>query len=473
MQKSTVILFLKRLSKRDWREFRKFVRSPFYNQREDILNLFDYLDISLNSLSFSVLDRKTVFSKVYPNENYDDKKLRHSNSVLLRLLKRYLSTAEFEKDSLQQQQYLYKSLREKDLDIFSEKELISANNFLENSSFRNSDFYFQKYQLGMDGAIFTMAKKRSGKMNFQSTADQLTISYISSLLRLSCNIQSHRTMSSQEYDLKLLPEILTLVESREHLKVPAVILYYHCYKAIEDLDQGNFERSEINFEQLKESINLHWRLFPASEIRGIYLFAINYCIKRMNRGERQFIRTAFELFRDGLKNKTLLEEGILSSFTYKNITRLGIALSENQWVEQFLEDYKKYLYPRERENTWRYNLAYFYFQQQKYTEAMQLLLQVDFKDVLNNLDARRMLLKSYFELNEFNALSSLLESFARYIRRQKEIGYHKENNLNLIRIVKKIIEHGVLNKKVSAQFKEEIEETTRIAEREWLLEKVS
>ena len=34
---------------------------------------------------------------------------------------------------------------------------------------------------------------------------------------------------------------------------------------------------------------------------------------------------------------------------------------------------------------------------------MQLLLQVEFKDTFNNLDARRMLLKSYFELGEYNA----------------------------------------------------------------------
>lgn len=51
---------------------------------------------------------------------------------------------------------------------------------------------------------------------------------------------------------------------------------------------------------------------------------------------------------------------------------------------------------------------------------MQSLLQVAFKDVLNNLDARRMLLKSYFELGEYNALDSLLDSFSRYIHRQNE-----------------------------------------------------
>ena len=149
-----------------------------------------------------------------------------------------------------------------------------------------------------------------------------------------------------------------------------------------------------------------------------------------------------------------------------------MALLENDWVENFLATYKKYLRPRERDNTWRYNLAFFYFQQQKYKQAMQLLLQVKFKDVLNNLDARRILLKSYFELGEFTALESLLESFSRYIHRQKDIGYHRENYLNMVRFVKKMIHNRLEDKKIVQQLIKEIEATNGLAEREWLLEKL-
>ncbi len=474
MQKSNLIVYFKRLSKRDWREFRKFVRSPYFNQRKDILLLFQYLETALASLKPEMLNRKRVFKHVFPNEAFDEKKLRHTTSFLLKILKKYLSQAEFENDPVQTQQYLCQSLRKKGLEVFFEKELILAQNLIEKEPFRDSKFYFQKHQLGLEEAVFTMPQRRSGKMKFQSIADQLTISYISSILRLSCNIQSHQTMSGQIYDLKLLPEVLALVKSGEYLEVPAVALYYRCYNSIESLENATIEKSEQNFQLLKVLINKHWTLFPSSEIRDIYLFAVNYCIKRLNAGDRSFIREAFELYRSGLKNETLLEDGVLSSFTYKNITRLGMALLENEWVEQFLEEYKKYLNPRERENAWRYNLAFFYFQQQEYKRAMQLLLFVEFKDVLNNLDARRMLLKSYFELGEYNALDSLLDSFSRYIHRQKDqMGYHRENYINLIRFVKKIIHNGEKDKTVLLELKKEIIATSRLADREWLLEKLT
>ena len=480
MQKSNVVVFLKQLSKRDWREFRKFVRSPYFNQREDVIQLFDYLDEVFSKFSPVALHREQVYNKVYPQESFDEKKLRSTAFSLLKILKRYLVQSELETDAIQSQQYLCKALRRKGLEVFFEKEITNTRNVLEKKTYRDSKFYYQKYQMGMEEALHTMPQRRSGEMNFQTNAELLNISYISSLLRLSCNIQSHKTMSGQVYDLELLPEVLAKIETGAYVNVPAVNLYFHCYKSIEGIENLSVEQqknnsltsSEIHFQQLKKLMEEHWKLFPSSEIRDIYLFAINYCIKRLNAGERKYIREAFELFRSGLENETLLEEGILSSFSYKNITRLGMSLLENTWVEQFLEKYKSYLHPRERENTWRYNTAFFYFQQQKYKPAMQLLLQVEFKDRLNNLEARRILLKSYFELGEYNALDSLLDSFARYIHRQKEMGYHREMYLNFIRLVKKIIHSRMEDSKVVQQLRKEIEGISDLVERKWLLEKI-
>ncbi len=471
MKKSNLIVYLKQLSKRDWREFRKFVRSPYYNQREDVLLLFDYIDRAMGEVKPQMLTREQVFKVVYPTLAFDDKKLRQVNSCLLQILKRYLAQAEWEADGVSVKQYLCESLRKKGLEVFFEKELSNARNLLKKEPFQDRHFYFQKYKIGIEDVNFTLPQRKSEDTNFYSIVGHLNIFYISEILRLACAMQSNKTISGQEQELKFLPQILAFLETGEYLKEPVVGLYYFSYKAQEELGNGNIVESEKNFQALKNGINKNWQSLPPAEIRDLYLVAINYCIKRLNTGDREFIREAFELFRSALKNETLLDKGVFSSFTYKNITRLGMALAENDWVEQFLENYKKNLHPRERENTWRYNLAFFYFQQEKYRSAMQLLVQVDFKDVLNNLDARRMLLKSYFELGEYAALDSLLDSFTRYLQRQKEMGYHRENYFNLIRFVKRIIHRRGKEKETLVHLQEEIKTATHLAEREWLLEK--
>ena len=472
MQKSNLIAILKRLDKRDWRGFRKFVRSPYFNQREDVLRLFEYLDEAIKFLPPMALHREKVFSKTYPKEIFEEKKLRHTTSALLKVLKKYFVIAELETDTIQTQQYLCKSFRKKGLEVFFEKEVAQGKSLLGKEIFRDSKFYYKKYELGVEESAFNVAQRREETKNLQPTTDDLTISFIANLLRLSCEIQSLQNLSEQSYDLKLLPQVLELVASGIYDNTPTVVLYFHCYNAIKFLYNNEITKSEIHFQALKKLLQEHWQILSPSEIRNIYLYAINYCIKRLNSGERQFIREAFELYRAGLENETLLEEGKLSSYTYKNITSLGIALLENDWVENFLEEYKKFLHPRERENNWRFNLAYYFFKQEKYTEAMKLLVRVEFKDSLNNFDARRILLKCYFELGEYNALESLLDSFSRYIQRQKDIGYHRENYLNMVRFVKKIMNSRLEDKKVVQQLVKEIEMTSGLAEREWLLEKL-
>jgi hypothetical protein len=65
-------------------------------------------------------------------------------------------------------------------------------------------------------------------------------------------------------------------------------------------------------------------------------------------------------------------------------------------------------------------------------------------------------------------LASLLDSFAVFIRRQKDLGYHRESYLNLIKFTKKLAKKGL-----NPQLAEAIRQTAAVAEREWLLEKAT
>ncbi len=472
MRNSTLIFTYKRLSKQEIGAFRKFLGSPYFNKRTDIILLNSYVESKMATVQDFKIDRVEAYKYVYDSAPFDDKKLRHSISVLLQLLKKFLVLRELEADTFQSQKYLCEAYRSKGLNGLLEKELKKTHSLIDSSITRDSNFYLQKYQLWTESLEINTPKNRAQAKQFSADVDQLSIAYVSNILHLSCNIQSLQTMSKKVDELNLLPEVLATVEKGEYQNIPAVSIYYHCYRAFEFLEKNINEKSELHFHAYKGLIIAHWRLFSNREIKDIYLLAINYCIKRLNSGERNFIQEAFELFQSGLENECLLENGMLSNFTYKNITRLGIALGEKEWVENFLSDYKMKLHPADRDDAWRYNQAFVHFESEQYEAAMKLLILVDFKDVLNNLDARRMLLKSYFELGEYDALDSLLDSFTRYIQRQKDLGYHKENYLNLIKFTKRIIHLDWKNKIAKTSLVKEIEKTIQLAERQWLLDKI-
>jgi hypothetical protein len=178
------------------------------------------------------------------------------------------------------------------------------------------------------------------------------------------------------------------------------------------------------------------------------------------------------LYKTGLERDILLENGELSRFTYNNVLLSAIALQEWDWALDFLEQQRPKLSLRERENAYRYNLAVYWFRRPDFDKVMEILRSVEFRDPLYNLDARRMLLRIYFEKAEWLALDSHLESFEMYLNRHRNIGYHRDLNKNLILFTKKIIKLVQIGEGSRVRIKAQILEAKYVAERAWLLEKL-
>jgi len=199
--------------------------------------------------------------------------------------------------------------------------------------------------------------------------------------------------------------------------------------------------------------------------------AINFAIRRHNRGDRTFTREAFDLYREAFDKGVLSENGQLPQYTFINILNLAQLLGEHAWSRTFLEEGRTLLPPAERENTYRYGLAGYHFRRSEYEPVLSLLREVDFSDVFIQLDARKMLLRSYYELGEWPALASLLDSFKAFLRRHKALGYHRDSYLNLLKFTQKLMKtigkRTASRKRLAAQ----IQAAEAVAEREWLLGK--
>jgi hypothetical protein len=100
------------------------------------------------------------------------------------------------------------------------------------------------------------------------------------------------------------------------------------------------------------------------------------------------------------------------------------------------------------------------------------MVQLDFADPLHQPEARRMLLRSCYELAEWQALDALLNSFAAYLRRQKGLGYHRETNEKMLYFTRKLLEIPSGDRAARARLRTEMEATPDMAERQWLLDRI-
>ena len=117
------------------------------------------------------------------------------------------------------------------------------------------------------------------------------------------------------------------------------------------------------------------------------------------------------------------------------------------------------------------NLNYF---KKKFDKTLLLLREVEFSEMSYELSAKTLLLKSYYELNEFEALFNHAETFKLFLRRNRKISaYQKTIYKNLIRYIVKLTKLKTFKQKTPKKLMDEIKGSQDIADKTWLLNKVS
>ncbi|MBL7776273.1 MAG: hypothetical protein JNK89_09750, partial [Saprospiraceae bacterium] len=206
-------------------------------------------------------------------------------------------------------------------------------------------------------------------------------------------------------------------------------------------------------------------------------YALNYCIRRINAGQPEAYAEALALYQTLLDRGVLLRQGRLSQWTFKNITTAGLRSGAFAWTEQFLNHYRALLPPSEQENAYAYNLAALYFEKEQYTATLLTLQNVEFTDFSYHLGAKIMQLKSYYLLDETEALQALLEATQQLLRRNRSLSaFGKTANLNFIRMLRLLLQwkHGgdtrapVKHRQQQAQLLDKMERLQPLANKDWL-----
>ncbi len=463
---STLVKNIAPLPNKDRNLFQKWLASPIFNQREDLSKLFQYIHKYLEKKP-ELLFKESVWPSIYTSTPYNEAKMNLTMSLLLQQLRDFLAWQAWQDDQPAPQLYLCKALRRAGLDSDFERSWQDAQTALLETPYRDEQFYQLSHQLFKEKFDHLSLKNRVVEVPFEQMAEHRQMAYVLGQLRLQCSTAVFQNVSRQNPAESASASFQLDAHHPALQSQPGIRLYTCLLAALRDPE------NEAAFYEAKTLIHENWKLFREAERREQYLIALNFCIRKINTGQNHFMAQAFELYKSGLENKALFENGILSQFTYKNATTAGIMAGHSPWVRQFLEDYKPFLHPRERHHTYVYNLAVYHFRLRDYEQAMTLLRDANLgDDSLTNLDARSMLVRIYYERGYTEALESLLDSFSAYLRRRTDIGYHKGHYENLIRFVRQMLRKFPLTSTIKARIREEATATQHLAERGWLMQQL-
>ncbi len=313
------------LSPAEVREFGKFVRSPFFNTRPQLVEWFDFL---------SECRAQENASLPLPEHLEEGLGVRLANSALLALLEKYLVYKEKFSDEQRGKIRLAAAYRKRNLGRHFQITLREARQSRERQPWRHADYYHDLNLIEWEQYQFDTAQKRTDSLNIQATSDLMDTSFVARKLRLACLAVSHQAVYKTEYRIGLLDAVLA--ESERMADIPAVGLYFHCYHFLTD----PFDQGEGHFGHFREMLAACADSFPKEELRTLYLLAINFGIKKANESRAAWLRNTLDLYQAALALELLLENGQISRFAFTNIVAIAVRVGEADWAEKFILEYR-------------------------------------------------------------------------------------------------------------------------------------
>ncbi len=459
---------LRSFSKYELNQFRKYILSPFFNENEQLIELYDALLPYLKKQKVIDLDKEDLWLKLYPQKKYNDTRFRRLNSDLLKLAEDFIAYKQYQKNPVVPQLFLIKAIGEHNLPKLQNTNFKQASQLQEKNVYRNAEYYYNEFILQNQKANVKIKKfERNEKIDVSPIFNNLDYFYIAEKLKFYCEVLNYKEFFQIDYEPPYMNQIFQQLEQLDYENIPAIAMYYRIFLCWTE------EENEAHYHQLGELLQKHSEKFPQEEAYMIYSFAQNYCIKKINTGRQEYLREIFKLYQTGLHKRVIFVNGKLSPWDYKNIVTVGIRLKEFEWTEDFINDYKTHLPLEFRENAYTFNLANLYFNQQNYDKVISLLLTVEYQDVFYLLDSKSMLLKTYYETQEDEALYALLDSFKILLMRKKVVSPQiRTNYLNLIKHTKKLLDLRNGKSHDINTIKAELNTDSNIADIGWLKEKI-
>jgi hypothetical protein len=467
MQKSVLIEIIRSLQKKEIRELNKWLQSPAHNQRQDVVRLFEYLVKNVSN-GDEAFQKERAWKAVAPGESYDDAFMRQVMYFLLKAIEEYIVFTDVMEDKVRTQLALARSYRKRKSDKAYRQAHRLGHEHLESQPLRNTYYLLNRFFWEQEEYEYKLSITQNDSVNLQEMADALEQWFVAERLAIGNAMLAHRKVYQKaNYNDGILPQTIPYLNEKGFINIPTIALNYYSYML------SSHPTEEAFFDQFEALLLQSLGLYPTEEVRNYYLTALNYCIGKINVGKNEFAKRLFDLYKSGFDNEVLIERNDTFRYTFGNAVGAALRNQEFEWAENFIEKFQQYLDDKQRDSVVNFNLARLYFEKKDYGKAQKLLLHFDYDYLFFNIIAKTMLLKIYYEQDEYDAFESLLDSLRIYLQRKEALDPgRKAAYKNMISLMKKLLSLKINAREEREKFRALVTDTNPLVERDWLLEQV-
>ena len=450
------------LTKEELKKLNKYMKFSEWSDSETILRCHEMYSTTVKEKDRLNFTKQQLFQYIYGGETYNDSKLRFTQNRLLNAIKQFIINHEFEKENIFSSKiwmdFLLDKKLKKNLQYHSRED-----KFIANSDYRYLNEYFKSQE---ESYIFFQNPKEQEKQ-YQSIQKIITKAQNFSdlvFIRNFCSLISFtKTYKSIPVTLPLekLEEIKLRVDQNEN---PEFKVYFYLIDLlIDQKDESYVKYKEFLFKTIDE--------WDDKEKVNLITYLLNYVAQQVNLGKVEYFDEQYALFFKLEDNKIYEIPNYINPARINNMVIVFLRKNDSDKAEYFVNRYIDLVKEGMRNSCKNFNLARIKFEKNQHKDSLRDLLKVDFsQDTFYSLNSKVLLIKNYYELNEIEALDSLLTSFNEFIKKNKVISdIYKTNYLTFVRMTRKLYTSNSLKLK---QLKKEVLESNNIPEKDWIIHKI-
>ncbi len=439
MEKTKLTAFLKSFSGKEFRDFGKFVNSPFHNESMLLGRLYDCLKDHHPDYENSSLTKKIVFDQIYPGQAYNDKKLRDRFSDLLELAEEFLVINNILKDPKELKKQKLNLFANRKLDIQFDHTYRDLQELLNSSKIRNEDYFLELYKMVSIHREYYEFRKAIGKrIEFfkegEKEVDHFILYFIVKMLKYYITMQNQERHIKHKYKYSFLEPVMKYIEENNFDEHPVIKIFYYLIKL--RLDNNNEELFHVLKSLTYEYLSALERNDQIILLAELY----NYSHFKFVEGKKNYRWDQFEIIKLMLKYTAYPQNnGYMTELHFINCVSVPLSISEIPWVERFLEENKNILPQGNQYNAYYIGQCFLLAEKKDYDSALRVLSKVSGDDFFYHLHLKNQYCKIYFELKEYEMVLNVLDSFRNYLSSNQMIPDHFKNPFgNFISVLKKI-----------------------------------
>jgi hypothetical protein len=461
------------LSNEELKKFKKFVRSPFFNTNEQLVQLFDYIYKYAPKWDSRMFSKHIVYRELFPDsKDFDPKKISNLMSELSILFESFLVQMEVENNPVEKKKIKLSALSKRNLIKPLERQFRKMDKILKTPSPTDKNYHLSQFQINHKLYFDPATRKFNKGRGLKKAMLHLDRFYFINKLQMGLEMKVIERVTGDHFENPFLDQIIALTKEIGESEEPTLKVYFYLLKS-------NLFGQKEDFIKARDLFKDHIDQFTNLDSFTILLHLINLAIKRSYTNEEYWLREIFNLYIIGLEKDILIQNNSISSASFTNLVINGIKLKEYDWLDNFIDSYKHFLDSDIREQIEVLCRASIYFAKKDYSNVTKLLTSHSFPRPVYKIRAKSVLLKTIYEEllldeSQLSLFESQSKSFERFLRRTSKLT-ERRSYINFVQILRRIAKANYKNLPLE-KFLNKIKyhELTQmsIANKPWLLEKV-